>query len=74
MEAELTRAVPLQRYGQIEEIGNATLFLCSDAAAFVNGATLVVDGAQWHNATVAKEFYPDMFTSDINFRDMISKL
>ncbi len=35
---------PLKRSGLAEEIGRAALFLASDAASYVNGQTLVVDG------------------------------
>ena len=35
---------PLARHGQPEEVVGAALFLASDAASFVNGHTLVVDG------------------------------
>jgi NAD(P)-dependent dehydrogenase (short-subunit alcohol dehydrogenase family) len=35
---------PLARHGQPEEIVGAALYLASDAASFVNGHTLVVDG------------------------------
>jgi len=38
---------PLGRMGTVEDIANASLFLCSDAASFVNGVTLVVDGGLW---------------------------
>jgi len=38
---------PLRRLGAIDDIANAALFLCSDAASFVNGVTLVVDGGLW---------------------------
>ena len=37
-------AIPLKRYGTTEEIAAAVAFLCSDAASFVNGQTLAVDG------------------------------
>lgn len=35
---------PLQRMGRAEDIANAYLWLASDAAAFVNGAVINVDG------------------------------
>ncbi len=36
---------PAGRWGQLDEIGPAAVFLASDEAAFVNGHVLVVDGA-----------------------------
>lgn len=38
---------PLRRFGEIADIENAAVFLCSDAASYINGAVLVVDGGQW---------------------------
>ena len=40
-------STPLGRLGSIEDVCNAALFICSDAAAFVSGVTLVVDGGLW---------------------------
>jgi len=37
-------AIPLGRYGTVGEIAEAAGFLCSDAASYVNGQTLAVDG------------------------------
>lgn len=37
-------AIPLARYGTVEEIAQAVAFLCSDAASFINGQILAVDG------------------------------
>lgn len=38
------RAVPLARLGRPEDIGNACVFLASDAASWITGTDLVVDG------------------------------
>lgn len=38
--------VPMNRFGQPDEIANAVLFLSSTCASFITGATLVVDGGQ----------------------------
>lgn len=43
----LRKNVPLGRFGRIADIEKAALFLCSDAASFINGTILVVDGGQW---------------------------
>jgi peroxisomal 2,4-dienoyl-CoA reductase len=44
---KLKQRIPLGRFGMIEDIENAAVFLCSDAANFINGAVLVVDGGHW---------------------------
>lgn len=43
----VTRECPLGRLASIDDVANAVLFLCSNAAAFVTGVTLVVDGGLW---------------------------
>jgi beta-ketoacyl ACP reductase len=42
--AEVLAGVPLQRYGRVDEIAGAAVYLASDAAAYVTGAVLPVDG------------------------------
>jgi peroxisomal 2,4-dienoyl-CoA reductase len=44
---KIARKIPIGRFGRIEDIENAALFLCSDAATYINGVTLVVDGGHW---------------------------
>jgi peroxisomal 2,4-dienoyl-CoA reductase len=44
---KLRQRVPLGRFGLIADIENAAVFLCSEAAGYINGAVLVVDGGQW---------------------------
>ncbi len=41
---EVAQAYPLKRLGEPEDIAAATLFLASDAASFITGQTIVVDG------------------------------
>ena len=36
--------MPLQRLGEPDDIANAAMFLASDAASWITGTTLVVDG------------------------------
>src|SRR5579864_912117 len=41
---KMAAAIPMGRYGEAQEFANAAAFLLSDAAAYVTGATLQVDG------------------------------
>jgi len=46
LKEKLESKMPLRRYGHVDEIGDAAVFLCSDAARFMTGTTVVVDGGQ----------------------------
>jgi NAD(P)-dependent dehydrogenase (short-subunit alcohol dehydrogenase family) len=43
-ESDLTRGEPVGRMGQPQEIGEGVIWLLSDAASFVTGHSLVIDG------------------------------
>jgi len=40
----LLAKIPLRRFGQLEDLGGAAVFLCSPAAAYITGQVLYVDG------------------------------
>jgi 3-oxoacyl-[acyl-carrier protein] reductase len=42
--AEVAKEVPLGRVGEPEEMGELVAFLCSDAAAYITGQMIAVDG------------------------------
>ncbi|MFO7648734.1 2-dehydro-3-deoxy-D-gluconate 5-dehydrogenase KduD [Halomonas campaniensis] len=42
--AEILARIPAGRWGTPEDLAGAAIFLCSDAAAYVNGHALAVDG------------------------------
>ncbi len=45
-ERQMAACIPLGRLGTVDDIANAVLFLASDEAAWITGASLVVDGGQ----------------------------
>ena len=47
----LLKKIPVGRFGRIADIEKAAVFLCSDAASFISGVVLVVDGGHWLNGT-----------------------
>ena len=47
VKAMIAKKIPIGRFGRIADIENAALFLASDAASYISGVTLVVDGGHW---------------------------
>jgi hypothetical protein len=47
--ARVAESNPMQRLGRPEDVANACVFLASDAASYVNGAQLAVDGGLYRN-------------------------
>jgi NAD(P)-dependent dehydrogenase (short-subunit alcohol dehydrogenase family) len=41
---ELLMRTPMKRFGRVEEVAGAAVYLASDAASFVNGQVIAVDG------------------------------
>jgi NAD(P)-dependent dehydrogenase (short-subunit alcohol dehydrogenase family) len=39
-----TSRIPLGRWGKVEEVGELALYLCSEAAGFITGTDIVIDG------------------------------
>ncbi|GMM58890.1 2,4-dienoyl-CoA reductase (NADPH) [Maudiozyma humilis] len=73
MVQNVKKMIPLQRLGSKKDIAEATVFLFSPAASYINGHVLVVDGGMWHTGTLfTKELYPDELVKSGN--KVISKL
>ncbi len=42
--AQFISKIPAARWGNVEEVGQLALYLCSDAAGFITGTDLLIDG------------------------------
>jgi NAD(P)-dependent dehydrogenase (short-subunit alcohol dehydrogenase family) len=42
--AQFLTSIPMGKWGKVEDIGSLALFLCSDAAAFITGTDILIDG------------------------------
>jgi peroxisomal 2,4-dienoyl-CoA reductase len=50
LKEKLRQRIPVGRFGRVADVAHLAVFLCSDAASFVNGAVIVIDGGHWLNA------------------------
>lgn len=41
---ELSKSIPMKRYGSSKEVAKTVVFLLSDAASYITGQTIIVDG------------------------------
>ncbi|CEG75056.1 Putative 2,4-dienoyl-CoA reductase (NADPH2) [Rhizopus microsporus] len=60
------RGVPLQRMGTVQDIAQSTVFLFSEAASYISGVVLVVDGGHWLNPAYPN--YPDIVLDPPSFK------
>ena len=62
-ESVVARGVPVQRWGRVREISDATVWLFADTGSFVSGTQVVVDGGQWRMAGKGADVvpYPEFF-------------
>ena len=47
IEAEAKARIPMGRFGEHPELANLAAFLMSDAAPFINGECVTIDGGEW---------------------------
>ena len=50
LDTELLDEIPLHRWGTPEEVAELVLWLCSDAASYITGTTVVIDGGMMRQA------------------------
>ena len=61
------KVIPSGRMGSVKDIADASVYLFSDAANYVNGDVLVIDGGAWRTSGGAgRDFpYPEFFLEDM---------
>ena len=47
IEKRMKKRIPLQRFGEHEELANLASFLISDGASYINGEVVTIDGGEW---------------------------
>lgn len=50
LDEELLREIPLHRWGRPEEVAGLVVWLCSEAASYITGTTMVIDGGMMRQA------------------------
>ncbi|KAH8882592.1 NAD(P)-binding protein [Thozetella sp. PMI_491] len=71
---EKSEAVPSGRWGTVRDVADATVFVFSDAGNYLNGTSVVVDGAGWRrNGALSVGLDPGMKYPDFLLSGEISK-
>ena len=47
---DVHRVVPVGRFGTVDDIAYAVLFVASEGGSFINATKIVVDGGYWHES------------------------
>ncbi|KAL1412715.1 peroxisomal 2 4-dienoyl-CoA reductase sps19 [Vanrija albida] len=66
----IPRIVPLGRFGETIDIGNAAVYLFSPAASYVTGSVLVVDGGEMHIRGTALP-YPESVLDPVSTKALV---
>jgi len=64
------QTIPIGRFADVKDIANATVFLFSDAASYITGQVLVVDGG-WDGVRQPFLPYPDSILGGDNYKNGI---
>lgn len=73
---DVARRIPRGRFGFVKDLGDAVVYLFSDAGDYINGTVLVVDGGEWRigGGSPGSGFkYPDVVLSDEKFSDVMAR-
>jgi peroxisomal 2,4-dienoyl-CoA reductase len=73
MNDKLSGMLPLGRVGHVKDVANATVFLFSDAAAFITGQIIAIDGGHEHLRTSYLP-YPQSVFDPTSVKHLINKL
>ena len=74
--SDLAKGIPSGRFGSLKDMGDAVVYLFSEAGDYVNGAVLVVDGGAWHvgGGQPGGGFkYPESVLSDRPFSEVVKR-
>lgn len=64
------RNIPAGRYGDVRDVSSATVFLFSEAASFITGQVIVIDGGAEHLRTTQLP-YPKSVLDPESVKDLI---